>query len=97
MISTDDPAVKIALRVYPLADKLIEKHLGCNDEIMLHRGDGLGRGHHYRRYHDQGGWYIRMGKRGQIKRYLSGCEITWIVTNGQPEDTLYQFRLWPVL
>lgn len=96
MLTTDDPSVKIELRDYALADKLVEKHLGCNDTIMLHAKDRLGRGHHYRRYYDQSGWYIRMGKRGQVKRYLSGCEVTWIVTGGKADDTLYQFHLWPV-
>jgi hypothetical protein len=44
---------------------------------------------HHRRYRDQGGYYVRMDKRGVTKRYLSSCQITFI--NG--EAVLFQYRL----
>ena len=95
MISTDDPSVKINIREYPLTDALVEKHLAFSTHVMVHKSDRIGRGHHYRLRRDQGGWYIRIAKRGQVKRYIGGCEITWIVTNGIANDPLYQFRLVP--
>jgi hypothetical protein len=87
-LTSYDASVDIAWQTHDLDHPLIDKYLSFNDTIMLHADCRLGRGTHYRRYRDADGWYIRMGKRGQTKRYLTGCEITWIGAS----DALYQYR-----
>lgn len=76
-------------RTVPLDNPLVEKHLALSESIMLHKDDRLFRGTHYKARRDQGGWYIRQGKRGTLKSYLNKCQITSI--KGEP--TLFQFYL----
>lgn len=72
----------------PLQDRLVEKHLAFHDTIMLHPDSRFTRGTHFRRYDDGKRFYIRMGKRGQCKRYLASCDVTFV--NGEP--TLFEYR-----
>jgi hypothetical protein len=85
-----------AMRVVPrksLDNPLVENHLALHETIMLHRDSRFTRGTHFRRYVETDGsgarkFYIRMGKRGQCKRYLESCDVTYL--NGEP--TLFQYR-----
>jgi hypothetical protein len=77
----------------PLQEALIEKHLALHETIMLHRDSRFTRGTHFRRYVEVAElgnrrFYVRMGKRGQCKRYLESCDITFL--NGEP--TLFEYR-----
>jgi hypothetical protein len=77
----------------PLQDHLIVKHLEFHEKIMLHRESRFTRGTHFRRYVETAEFgnkrfYVRMGKRGQCKRYLESCDITFV--NG--EATLFEYR-----
>ena len=76
-------------REVALDNPLVEREMALDNFVMLHRDDRYTRGHHFRRYRDDAGYYIRMGKRGCCKRYLDRCQITYI--DGQP--SLFQFRL----
>ena len=83
--------IRVGVRVVELDNPLVEKHLALRSHVMLHRDDCSPpwlRRRHYVARKDDGGWYIRRGKRGQIKTYLSKCEITYI----DGDATLFQFR-----
>lgn len=77
----------------PLQERLVEKHLAFHETIMLHKDSRFTRGTHFRRYVEVAElgnrrFYVRMGKRGQCKRYLESCDITFL--NGEP--TLFEYR-----
>jgi hypothetical protein len=90
ILGSADAAVKITERYVGLDHPLVDVVLvGLRGKVMLHRYDRRGRGGaHYKAHRDAGGWYIRRGKRGQVKVYLRECQITYV--DGEP--ILYQFR-----
>lgn len=67
---------QLSLRIYPLTHPIVEKELTQSNRVMIRKNDRLSRGTHYRVWRDDAGHYIRQGKRGSIKRYLSECQIT---------------------
>lgn len=83
---------KLSWRNLPLNHPLVEAKLNDGFPIMLHRDDRRsfrGRYGHYKPHRDTTGWYIRTGKRGTVKEYLTICEVTY--DHGEP--LLFQFRI----
>lgn len=82
---------KLSFRNLPLSHPLVEAKLTDGFAIMLHLDDRRTwkkRRGHYRPHRDTKGWYIRTGKRGTCKEYLTICEVTY--DHGTP--LLFQFR-----
>lgn len=89
----DAVAEHVRWRDVEISHPLVEKYLAMADTmfgrpVLLRKEDRVGRGHHYQPHHDEGGWYIRMAKRGQIKRYLTGCRIIYV--DGDP--SVFEFK-----
>lgn len=85
-----DPEIKVQQRHgVPISHPLIEQHISLHYKVMIHRDDRFTRGTHFKVHRDEGGFYVRMGKRGQCKRYIIRCDVTWM----QGNPVLFQYRL----
>ncbi|MCC8956025.1 hypothetical protein H8B02_22110 [Bradyrhizobium sp. Pear77] len=92
MVELDELAKALRTVTMGLDHPLVDKHIHFHNRVMVHSGDVFrgNRSRHFVRRMEKGGrFYVRMGKRGECKRYIERCEVTFIY--GEP--TLYEYRL----
>lgn len=86
--------ITVRRKTVPLSEMLfamVEQYTGGvgDGTVMIHR-DSRCRGsrHHLKLYSGNGRWYVRVGRRGGCRKYLTACEITYL--DGKP--ILFQFK-----
>lgn len=90
-----DDGILVVVERVELTDERVANHLKATREdkrtVMLKDPYGrvFGKPVHNKLFQDEGGWYVRRGKRGGIKEYIQDCEIT----SFDNEPSLFQFRL----